>query len=137
MEECLFCKIVAKQIPGKIVYEDAETLAFLDIHPRAPGHVMVISKTHSETILDLPDEKIAPLFISVKKVTGAVEKALHPNGFTIGINHGKVSGQVIDHLHIHIIPRFHEDGGTSIHAVVENPPEEPLDEIAQKIKANI
>ncbi len=132
--DCLFCNIVKKQIPAEIVYENDNTLAFLDIHPRAPGHTMVISKTHSETIVDLPDAEVAPLFLSVKRATGAIQKAFAPDGFTIGINHGKVSGQAVDHLHIHIIPRFADDGGTSLHSVVDNAPRESLHAIAERIR---
>lgn len=133
--DCLFCKIARKEFGSAVVYEDGDVLAFLDIHPRAPGHTMVIAKTHSETLLDVPDEAIAPLFKGVKTVTAMLQKALKPDGFTIGINHGKVSGQVIDHLHVHIIPRFKEDGGGSIHSVVSNPPSETLEEIAAKIRS--
>ena len=137
MNECLFCKIVKKHIPALIIHEDADTVAFLDIHPRAPGHAMVIHKIHSESILDLPDRNVESLFLSVKKVTAIISRALRPDGFTIGVNHGKVSGQAIDHLHIHIIPRFMGDGGKSLHSVVDNAPKESLQEIAEKIKGQI
>jgi histidine triad (HIT) family protein len=133
--DCLFCKIAKKEIPAEIVYENDKTLAILDINPHSPGHTMVLSKFHSLTILDLPEEEVGPLFSAVKKVTEMIQKALKPEGFTIGINHGKISGQVIDHLHIHVIPRFKNDGGGSVHSVVNNPPKESLKEIANKIKA--
>lgn len=133
--DCLFCKIASKELGSAVVYEDGETLAFLDINPRAPGHTVVVSKTHSETLLDAPDEAIASLFKSVKTVTAMLAKALAPDGFTIGINHGKASGQAVDHLHVHIIPRFKNDGGGSIHSVVSNPPAESLEEMAAKIRA--
>ena len=132
---CLFCGIAKKEIPAEIIYEDEKTLAILDTNPRAPRHTMVLSKTHSETILDLPENEVGPLFSAVKKITGLIQKSLNPEGFTIGINHGKISGQVIDHLHIHIIPRFKNDGGSSIHSVVNNPPKESLKEIKNKIKS--
>ena len=135
--DCLFCSIIKKDILAEIIYEDPETLAFLDIHPRAPGHAMVIHKIHSESILDLSDRNVEPLFLSVKKVTAIISRALRPDGFTIGVNHGKVSGQAIDHLHIHIIPRFINDGGKSLHSVVDNAPKESLQEIAEKIKGQI
>ncbi len=131
---CLFCKIIKKEIPAEIIYEDEKTLAILDINPRAPGHAMVLPKVHGETILDLPENEIGPLFSAVKKITRLIQKSLKPEGFTIGINHGKISGQVIDHLHIHIIPRFKNDEGSSIHSVVNNPPKESLKEIKNKIK---
>ena len=137
MTECLFCKIAKKEIPSQDVYEDAETFAFLDIHPRAAGHVMVIPKEHAETILALDESTIKPLFAAVKKVTAALKRAFNPDGFTIGINHGAASGQAIDHIHVHIIPRWRNDGGGSLHSVVQNPPEESLDEIRDRIRASI
>lgn len=130
---CLFCKIIKKEIPAEIIHEDDKTMAILDINPRAPGHAMVLSKVHSETILDLPENEIGPLFWAVKKVAKLIQKSLKPEGFTIGINHGKISGQVIDHLHIHVIPRFENDRGSSIHSVVNNPPKESLNKIKNKI----
>lgn len=131
--DCLFCKIIKKEIPAEIVYENDKVLAILDINPRAPGHTMILPKFHSLTILDLPKTEIGPVFEAVAKVTRLLQKSLKPEGFTIGINHGKISGQVIDHLHIHIIPRFKEDGGSSVHSVVNNPPKESLKEIKSKI----
>ena len=133
--ECLFCKIINKEINTEIIYEDDNVLALLDIHPRAPGHAMVIPKKHAENILDLPDDKIEPVFKAVKKVTEMINKTLSPDGFTIGINHGKVSGQAIDHLHVHIIPRWKNDHGDSIHSVVNNPPKESIKDIADKIRS--
>ncbi len=132
--DCLFCKIANKEIAADVVYEDGKTAAFLDIHPRAPGHAMIISKTHSQNILDLNDEEVAPLFLTLKRVTAMINESLKPDGFTIGVNHGSVSGQVVDHLHVHVIPRWKNDGGFSIHSVVNNPPAETPGAIAEKIK---
>ena len=98
---------------------------------------MIIPKSHAENILNLKDEDIQPTFLTVKKIAGILSKALKPNGFTIGINHGRVGGQVIDHLHIHVIPRFDGDGGGSIHSVVHNPPKESLETIAELIRKNV
>lgn len=134
--ECLFCKIANKEIAADIIYEDGKTAAFLDIHPRSPGHAMIVSKAHSQNILDLNDEEIAPLFLTLKRVTAMINESLKPDGFTIGINHGSVSGQAVDHLHIHVIPRWKGDGGSSIHSVVDRPPAETLKTIAEKIINN-
>jgi histidine triad (HIT) family protein len=131
--QCLFCKIIKKEIPAEIIYKDDKTMAILDINPRSPGHTMILPKIHAENILDLPEEKIEGVFKAVKKVTELLNKSLKPDGFTIGINHGKISGQVIDHLHIHIIPRFKDDGGGSVHSVVNNPPKESLNKIKNQI----
>lgn len=131
--DCLFCRIARKEIGAKIVYEDAGTLAFLDVHPIAPGHTVVIPKEHAETLLELDDAKIGPFFSSVKEVARILSRALAPDGFTIGANHGRSAGQLVSHLHVHVIPRFHDDGGKSLHSVVSNPPKEGLDEIHRKI----
>jgi len=133
--DCLFCKIAVKQIPAKIVYEDDRAVTFLDILPRAPGHVMVIPKYHAPTLVALPDNEIAPLFSAVKKTAGLLVAALHPDGITIGINQGRASGQEVDHLHVHLMPRFHGDGGGAVQSIVHNTPKESLDEIAKKILA--
>lgn len=138
--DCLFCKISRKDIPSEIVYEDSDTLAFLDIFPRATGHSVVISKIHSENVLDTDDATLSKVVLTVKKVTDILNKALKPKGFTIGINHGRVSGQVVDHLHIHIIPRYDDDGGGSIHSIVNNPPKISLKEVIiqiNKVKNNV
>ncbi|MEK7147050.1 MAG: HIT family protein [Patescibacteria group bacterium] len=132
---CLFCKIIKKEIKAEIIYEDNEAIAFLDNSPRAPGHTMVLPKQHAETILELDDNLIRPVFHAVKITASFIKKTLKPDGFTIGINHGKASGQVIDHLHIHIIPRWQNDGGSSIHNVVDNQPRESIEEIGRKIRA--
>ncbi|MDO8504628.1 MAG: HIT family protein [Candidatus Liptonbacteria bacterium] len=132
--DCIFCKIGKKEIPADMVYEDNNSFAILDIHPVAPGHTMVLPKIHADNLLALPEEEIGPLFEAVKTVLGKLKRALGPDGFTVGINHGSVSGQEIDHLHIHLIPRFKGDAGSSINSVVNNPPKETIQEIAEKIK---
>ncbi len=131
--DCFFCKIVNKEVSAEIVYEDNNVMAILDIHPKSPGHTMILPKTHAANILDLPEDKIEGVFKAVKKVTELLNNSLLPDGFTIGINHGKVSGQTVEHLHIHIMPRWHNDNGGSIHDVVNNPPKESLAEIKNKI----
>jgi len=148
MPDCLFCKIAQKEIPSAVVYEDEATLGFLDINPCSPGHTMVIPKTHAENIIDLPDNSVGPLFMAVKKVTALLNNKLGregftlPNspgnlgGFTIGINQGIMAGQAIDHLHIHIMPRYEGDGGGSLHSVVHFTGKESVEVIAKKITNN-
>jgi histidine triad (HIT) family protein len=134
MMDCIFCKIINKEIDSKIIYEDNQNLAFLDIHPHAPGHTVIIPKKHTKTILELDASEIKDLFTALKNTLEIIQKALNPDGFTIGINHGESAGQVIPHLHIHLIPRFKNDGGGSIHSVVLNKPKESIEEIYNKIK---
>lgn len=131
--DCIFCKIINKEIPADVIYEDENALGILDIHPIAPGHCFVIPKFHAENILEIPDDKMGDLFNAVKKTTQLIKETIKPTGFTIGINHGKVSGQAVEHLHIHIIPRWLGDGGKSVHSVVNNPPKESIAEIKARI----
>jgi histidine triad (HIT) family protein len=133
MDTCLFCKIVGKQIPAKIIFEDERAVAFLDVMPRAEGHTLVIPKIHAPNILELPDPEAAPLFAAVKHAAELLANKLHPDGITIGINQGRASGQEVDHLHVHLIPRWHNDGGNAIQSVVHNPPKISVDEVLKKI----
>lgn len=135
--DCLFCRIIKKEISAEIIYEDDTVIALLDIHPVAPGHVMVLPRVHAATILEVPDTSLQGLFGAVKHVTGLLLAVLAPSGFTIGINHGTVSGQTIDHLHVHVIPRWLHDGGGSIHSVVRNVPRESVHEIAERIRHHV
>jgi histidine triad (HIT) family protein len=133
MTECLFCKIAAKEIPAKIIREDSRTVVFLDASPISPGHTLIIPKNHVSAIVDLSDEDLTAVFRMASEITARLTKAFDPAGFTIGINQGRISGQSIDHFHLHIIPRFEGDRGGSIHSVVHNPPGISLDEILDKI----
>lgn len=135
MNGCLFCKIGKKEIAAEVVFENDVALAFLDILPKAPGHTMVIPKHHAQNISELPDELVGPFFQTIKTVVAHIDRALSPDGFTLGINHGKASGQEVQHLHIHIIPRWHGDGGGPIQRVVENQPKEDIKAIAERIRS--
>ena len=125
-----------KKISAKILYEDDRAVAFLDITPRSPGHTVVIPKFHAPTLVLLPDEEVAPLFGAVKKMAAILMSTLHPDGITIGINQGRASGQEVDHLHVHLMPRMHGDGGGAIQSVVHVTSQESLEEIQKKILRN-
>ena len=135
METCIFCKFIKKEIATECVYEDDVVYAFLDNIPRSPGHTLVIPKIHAENILDMQKENVGPFFERVQIVVGMIKSSLAPDGFTLGINHGKWAGQAVDHVHFHIIPRWQGDGGSSIHSVVSNPPKEDIKTIAERIRA--
>lgn len=117
--DCIFCKIINKEIPNYTVYEDDQVLAFLDIFPHAIGHTVVIPKVHAHDLMELDDDQIAPLFASVKKVQAKLQAGLNPEGFTVGWNHGEVAGQAVPHLHVHVLPRWQIDGGGSIHSITK------------------
>lgn len=110
MSDCIFCKIIKGELPSAKVYEDDKTVAFLDIKPVNPGHVMVIPKEHHETILDTPEDVLAAIMLAVKKIAPAVLKAVGSEGFNLGVNNGAVAGQLVPHLHFHIMPRLPGDG---------------------------
>jgi histidine triad (HIT) family protein len=118
-----------------VIYEDESAIAFLDINPRVAGHTVVIPKYHSATLVDLPDDLVSKLFIAVKKVDQILLEKLNPDGMTIGINQGRASGQEVDHIHIHLMPRFKNDGGGSIQSVVNNKPKDDINDIFSKLKS--
>jgi len=124
---------VNKEIKAEIIYEDGETIAFLDAAPLTPGHTLVIPKEHASNIIELSPASTAAVFLAAKSVTDRLNRALGPAGFTLGVNHGRISGQTINHFHLHIIPRYQGDGGKSIHSVVRLPVSESLVEIRKKI----
>ena len=132
MNDCLFCKLAAKEIPSLSVYEDSETMAFMELTPSAPGHVMVILKKHGNNILEYQQAELGKLMDSVQKVVTKIEKALATDSITIGINHKERQG--VPHLHIHLIPRWENDKGKAIQSVVNNPPKEKREVIAEKIR---
>ena len=132
MENCIFCKLVAGEIPSLKVYEDDQTVSFMELNPSAPGHVMVILKKHGNNILEYSQEELGVLMGSVQKVTTKIEKALNPDSITIGINHKERRG--VPHLHVHLIPRWENDKGGIIQSVVKNKPKESREEIAAKIR---
>lgn len=107
--DCLFCKIIKGELPCQKVYEDEHIFAFLDIHPVNPGHTLVVPKEHCENILDASPEILFHLISAVKKIAAAALQAVDSQGFNLGVNNGTIAGQVVGHLHFHIMPRFQGD----------------------------
>lgn len=110
MDECIFCKIIKGELPCSKLYENDKVFAFLDIGPVSKGHALVIPKEHHETILDTPDDILKEVSVIVKKVSAAVKKAVNADGISIGQSNYKAAGQVVPHIHFHIMPRFENDG---------------------------
>ena len=123
--DCIFCKIVEGGLPSYNVYEDAHTLAFLDIFPIHHGHVLVISKKHTVDIFDTPEEDLKSIIVTAKKIAPAVMKATKADGINIGMNNKPASGQVVMHAHVHVIPRYKDDG-------LKNWPQRPYNNDAEK-----
>ena len=131
MSECIFCKIVKGETPNYTVYEDENVLAFLDIYPHAKGHAVVIPKIHAETYFDLNEELLGKFSLGVKRAMEKIEKTLQPDGFNVGWNQDEVAGQVVPHLHVHIIPRYKGDSGGSMHSIITHPGEVSVEELAK------
>jgi histidine triad (HIT) family protein len=103
-ESCVFCKIARKEAPATTVFEDERVIAFMSIRPISVGHTLVVPKKHYRDIYEIPEEEIAYLYRIVKRIAHAVEKAEHAEGIRVVQNNGEAAGQVIFHLHVHIIP---------------------------------
>lgn len=134
--ENIFAKILRGDMPCVKVFEDDETLAFMDVFPQSEGHTLVIPKNvEARNLLEIPAAEISSLFTRVQVITKAVEAALKPDGLTITQFNGSAAGQTVFHLHVHIIPRWetrslggHGEGMADIEA---------LEHIAQKIRAEL
>ena len=108
--DCIFCKIIAGEIPSARVYEDEHCLAFMDIAPLQPGHTLVIPKDHHELMTDMPAETMAAVGRVLPRAARAVMAASGAEGFSILQSNRAVAGQVVPHVHVHIIPRRNADG---------------------------
>ena len=107
--DCIFCKIVKGDIPCARVYEDADVLAFMDIHPVVKGHTLVIPKTHCDPITQAPPEALARTIAVVQRVARAQYEALRADGVSVSQANGAAAGQEVPHVHFHVIPRFERD----------------------------
>lgn len=128
---CIFCKILNKEIPNYTVYEDENVLAFLDIFPCAKGHTVVIPKKHFESLLDMNVETFQAVSAGLRAAAGRVQACLLPDGMNIGLNNGEVAGQAVPHLHWHVIPRYKGDGGGSMHSIIKNPGDQSVEKVFQ------
>ena len=135
MPDCIFCRIIGGEINAHRVYENEEVLAFLDIHPASRGHKMVVPRVHAERLDLLEDRHVGSLFLGVKRVMALLEKALKPDGLNVGWNHGPAAGQHVNHLHVHILPRYRGDGGGGIQSLIRSSTKEDLAGIASQIRA--
>jgi histidine triad (HIT) family protein len=108
-EGCVFCAIAAGRAPAEIVYADAETMAFLDVAPLAPGHLLVIPRRHVTSLWDLPPELAGPLMGTTVRMAAAIAAAFHPGGVNLFHSTGADAGQSVFHVHLHVVPRWRGD----------------------------
>jgi histidine triad (HIT) family protein len=133
MLDCVFCRIVAGQIPSTKVYEDEHTLAFMDIGQVNPGHVLVAVKKHAANLFELDDAQAAAAARAAARVARAIEAAFKPEGMSVYQANGKAAGQTVFHYHVHLLPR-HAGDGMELVWPVKNPPREKLEQYAAKIR---
>ena len=107
--DCIFCRIIAGEIPSHKVYEDADTLAFLDIHPATRGHTLIIPKQHAADIFSITPQALAATARTSQVVARILQKVLQADGVKVMQNNGKAAGQDVFHYHVHLIPRWHGD----------------------------
>jgi histidine triad (HIT) family protein len=133
MSSCVFCRIVAKEIPAALVYEDEETLAFMDAGQVNPGHVLVAAKGHAENLYELNDAQAGALLRTAARVARAIRDAYQPQGLSVYQANGRAAWQTVFHYHMHLIPRYEGDG-MALSWPAKNPPREKLVEYAAAIR---
>lgn len=116
-ENCIFCKIANGEVPSSTIYEDEDFRAFLDLGPATRGHALLVPKKHYANLFDLDDELCKKAMILAKKLAGHMREVLKCDGFNLVQNNGEVAGQTVFHFHLHLIPRYKEDGA----GIVWNP----------------
>ncbi|MDD5163798.1 MAG: HIT family protein [Candidatus ainarchaeum sp.] len=135
-DSCVFCRVVKGEIPSARIFESNSVIAFLDIAPAARGHALVIPKKHFETISDVPERDLREMIVAVKNVASAVVDAAEADGFNIIQSNKQVAGQVIPHVHFHIIPRKEGDDLSFEWEHIELDKEE-LEALMKKVKSKI
>ncbi len=134
--DCIFCKIILGEIPSFKIFEDDEILAFMDVNPIAPGHVLIVPKHHSKDIMETPPEWVGKAFAGAGRVARAVRKTLVPDGINIVQANGPGAKQSVFHLHVHVIPRTMDDGLTMNWELVPGDMD-GIGKLAERIKANM
>jgi len=136
MDSCIFCKIVRGEIPSYKVYEDRDTLAFLDINPVNLGHVLVIPKKHFENFQDIPSNVLCEIINIIKKLTLSIIQSVQAKDYNIMLSNGKIAGQEVPHAHFHIIPRFEKDA-FEVHFNSKKISSDEMKKIAESIRKEL
>lgn len=136
MNDCVFCKLVARQIPATVVHEDEHTIGFMDIGQVNPGHVLVALKAHAENLYALDEAQAAAVARASVRVARAIRDAFGPAGLSVYQANGRPAGQTVFHYHVHLLPR-HEGDGMELTWPVKNPSRATLEEYAARIRAKL
>lgn len=137
VEGCLFCNIACGNASVSVVYEDESVLAFMDLNPISMGHTLVVSREHWENLYDVPEETLSAIIRAVKQVSFAVKKTVGADGIRIIQNNGRSAGQVVMHIHFHVVPTFSEKRTEKRRNGRVLQKRNELDETAQKIRVNL
>ncbi len=135
-KDCIFCKIIAGQIPATKIYEDQVVISFLDIGPISNGHTLVIPKQHFEKLHECPAELLGQVSLGLGKIAQAVVRATECDGYNVLCNNGRAAGQIVEHLHFHIIPRRTGDGVFNRWPAYKYP-QGKIEAIAEQIRKNL
>lgn len=136
-DKCIFCKIIEKQIPNAIIYEDKKFLAFMDRYPINHGHSLLVPKQHFNNILEMPKELVGELYSMVPFLANAIIKTIDSDGFNINQNNGRSANQIIPHVHVHIVPRFSKEKIKGQWPTRKIAKIDELEIIAKKIQTNL
>ena len=123
-DDCIFCKLANGVIPTNSIYEDEDFNVILDLSPATKGHALILPKAHADNLYQLPDETAAKVFVLAKKLATAMTEKLSCDGFNVVQNNGSVAGQTVFHFHMHLIPRYENDGQRISWKPMEVPAEE-------------
>ncbi|MEW4355194.1 HIT family protein [Streptococcus pneumoniae] len=134
MTNCIFCKIIAGEIPACKVYEDEEVLAFLDISQVTTGHTLIVPKQHARNLLEMTGDETSRLFAKVPELAGKIMKATGAKGMNIIANSEEIAGQTVFHTHIHLAPRYGEDDDLKIEFTAHEPDFDALSHLASTIQ---
>lgn len=137
MGSCLFCQIAEGKEDAQRLKETESAVAFLDINPLTDGHTVVIPKEHYERASEVPSNQWAQLMELSMEINQAIQDSLGSAGANIGLNDGKPAGQAIPHVHLHLIPRYKNDGGGSFHSIINMETTLDLDNIEDRICSNL
>lgn len=133
---CIFCRLIAGEIPSSRVYEDEHTLAFMDLGQVNPGHVLVAVRRHAATVLDITPEEAGAVMRTARRVAIAVKSAFDPPGMTLLQANGSEGDQTVFHFHMHVLPR-HANDGVALAWPRKDPPRERIEDYAARIRATL
>jgi histidine triad (HIT) family protein len=137
---CIFCKIIAGEIPAKIIMQNEKAMVLLDAFPLAPGHTLVIPKSHYTKVQQMSEHDAMAVFEIVWKIAGPVERGSQVNASTIAIHNGSEAGQEVPHVHVHVVPRKKGDGAGPIHSMFKIKPKlspQEMDSLCDRIASNL